>query len=117
MRILVTGGAGFIGSHLCEALVQQGNQVTVLDDLSTGRFENIEHIPGLTSVIDSTLNKEIVRDLVREADVVYHLAATVGVQLVVEQPSQRGRGMGGGVESHVVDRTTSSELEVKDRSD
>ena len=86
MRILVTGGAGFIGSHLCEALVQQGNQVTVLDDLSTGRFENIEHIPGLTSVIDSTLNKEIVRDLVREADVVYHLAATVGVQLVVDQP-------------------------------
>ncbi|HOF40210.1 MAG TPA: GDP-mannose 4,6-dehydratase [Candidatus Hydrogenedentes bacterium] len=86
MRILVTGGAGFIGSHLCEALVSQGNQVTVLDDLSTGRFENIEHIAGLTSVIDSTLNKELVRDLVREADVVYHLAATVGVQLVVEQP-------------------------------
>lgn len=86
MRVLVTGGAGFIGSHLCEALVHQGNQVTVLDDLSTGRFENIEHISGLTCVVDSTLNKEIVRDLVREADVVYHLAATVGVQLVVEQP-------------------------------
>ncbi|MGI6459135.1 MAG: NAD-dependent epimerase/dehydratase family protein [Candidatus Hydrogenedentales bacterium] len=86
MRILVTGGAGFIGSHLCEALVNQGNEVTVLDDLSTGRFENIEHITGLTSVIDSTLNKELVRDLVRETDVVYHLAATVGVQLVVEQP-------------------------------
>jgi UDP-glucose 4-epimerase len=86
MRVLVTGGAGFIGSHLCEALVHQGNQVTVLDDLSTGRFENIEHISGLTCVVDSTLNKEIVRDLVREADVVYHLAATVGVQLVVNQP-------------------------------
>lgn len=86
MRALVTGGAGFIGSHLCEALVHQGHQVSVLDDLSTGQFENIEHIPGLTCVIDSTLNKEIVRDLVREADVVYHLAATVGVQLVVDQP-------------------------------
>ncbi|HOD51664.1 MAG TPA: GDP-mannose 4,6-dehydratase [Candidatus Hydrogenedentes bacterium] len=86
MRVLVTGGAGFIGSHLCEALVHQGHQVTVLDDLSTGRFENIEHISGLTCVVDTTLNKDIVRDLVREADVVYHLAATVGVQLVVEQP-------------------------------
>lgn len=86
MRVLVTGGAGFIGSHLCEALVHQGSRVTVLDDLSTGRFENIEHISGLTCVVDSTLNKEIVRDLVRESDVVYHLAATVGVQLVVEQP-------------------------------
>lgn len=86
MKALVTGGAGFIGSHLCEALAARGNQVFVLDDLSTGRFENIEHIPGLTCVIDSTLNQEIVRDLVREVDVVYHLAATVGVQLVVEQP-------------------------------
>lgn len=86
MRVLVTGGAGFIGSHLCEALVHQGSRVTVLDDLSTGRFENIEHISGLTCVVDSTLNEEIVRDLVRESDVVYHLAATVGVQLVVEQP-------------------------------
>ena len=65
MRVLVTGGAGFIGSHLCEALVRQGNQVFVLDDLSTGRFENIEHIPALTCVIDSTLNQEIVRDLLR----------------------------------------------------
>ena len=86
MRVLVTGGAGFIGSHLCEALVRQGNQVFVLDDLSTGRFENIEHIPALTCVIDSTLNQEIVRDLVRDVDVVYHLAATVGVQLVVDDP-------------------------------
>ncbi|HOE66187.1 MAG TPA: GDP-mannose 4,6-dehydratase [Candidatus Hydrogenedentes bacterium] len=86
MRVLVTGGAGFIGSHLCEALVRQGNQVFVLDDLSTGRFENIEHIPALTCVIDSTLNQEIVRDLVRDVDVIYHLAATVGVQLVVDDP-------------------------------
>ncbi|MFA7692117.1 MAG: NAD-dependent epimerase/dehydratase family protein [Candidatus Hydrogenedentes bacterium] len=86
MRILVTGGAGFIGSHLCEALNAQGHKVFVLDDLSTGRFENIEALPDLTCVIDSTLNQDIVRDLVREVDVVFHLAATVGVQLVVNHP-------------------------------
>ncbi len=88
MRALVTGGAGFIGSHLCETLVHQGAEVFVLDDLSTGQFENIEHITGLTCVIDSALNQEIVRDMVREVDVVYHLAATVGVQLVVDHPVQ-----------------------------
>ncbi len=86
MRVLVTGGAGFIGSHLCEALVAQGDKVFVLDDLSTGRFENIEHLPDVTCIIDTTLNQEIVRDLVREVDAVYHLAATVGVQLVVNHP-------------------------------
>ena len=86
MRVLVTGGAGFIGSHLCEALVAQGDRVFVLDDLSTGRFENIEHLSNVDCIIDSTLNQEIVRDLVREVDVVYHLGATVGVQLVVNNP-------------------------------
>ncbi|MDQ1256898.1 MAG: UDP-glucose 4-epimerase [Candidatus Hydrogenedentes bacterium] len=88
MKVLVTGGAGFIGSHLCEALVARGDAVFVLDDLSTGRFENIEHISGVTCVIDSTLNQEIVRDLVREVDAVYHLAAAVGVELVVNHPIQ-----------------------------
>ncbi|GMW01051.1 MAG: UDP-glucose 4-epimerase [Candidatus Hydrogenedentota bacterium] len=86
MKALVTGGAGFIGSHLCEALIRRGDQVFVLDDLSSGQFENIEHLEGLTCVIDTALNQEIVRDLVREVDVVYHLAATVGVQLVVDDP-------------------------------
>lgn len=86
MRVLVTGGAGFIGSHLCEALCRKGDKVFVLDDLSTGRFENIEHLPEVECIIDTTLNEEIVRDLVRECDVVYHLAATVGVQLVVNHP-------------------------------
>jgi len=87
MRVLVTGGAGFIGSHLCEALLARGEQVFVLDDLSTGRFQNIEPLAArLTCVIDSTLNQQIVRELVREVDVVYHLAATVGVQLVVNAP-------------------------------
>ncbi|HNR30476.1 MAG TPA: GDP-mannose 4,6-dehydratase [Candidatus Hydrogenedentes bacterium] len=89
MRALVTGGAGFIGSHLCEALAARGDTVWVLDDLSTGRFENIEHLTDrITCVIDSTLNQETVRELVRDVDVVYHLAATVGVQLVVSQPVQ-----------------------------
>ncbi|MCC6487585.1 MAG: NAD-dependent epimerase/dehydratase family protein [Candidatus Hydrogenedentes bacterium] len=86
MKALVTGGAGFIGSHLCEALVRRGDTVFVLDDLSTGRFENIERLEGVTCVVDSTLNQEIVRDLMREADVVFHLAATLGVQLVVDEP-------------------------------
>lgn len=88
MKALVTGGAGFIGSHLCEALAQRGDTVFVLDDLSTGRYENIAHIPGIKCIVDSTLNQEIVRDLVRDVDVVYHLAATVGVKLVVTQPIQ-----------------------------
>ncbi len=86
MRVLVTGGAGFIGSHLCEFLVAQGQEVFVLDDLSTGSYENIEHIKGITCVVDSTLNQDIVRDMVREVQAVYHLAATVGVQLVVSEP-------------------------------
>ncbi|MBI1317899.1 MAG: NAD-dependent epimerase/dehydratase family protein [Candidatus Hydrogenedens sp.] len=87
MRVLVTGGAGFIGSHLCDALVARGDEVFVLDNLSTGRYENIEHLDKqITCVVDSTLNQEIVRDLVRETEVVYHLGATVGVKLVVERP-------------------------------
>jgi UDP-glucose 4-epimerase len=86
MRVLVTGGAGFIGSHLCEALVARGDDVLVLDDLSTGRFGNIEHLDSVECVIDSVLHQDIVRDMVREVDVVYHLAATVGVQLVVDKP-------------------------------
>lgn len=89
MRALVTGGAGFIGSHLCEALLARGDDVFVLDDLSTGRFENIEHLGSrVTCVVDSTLNQETVREMVRQVDVVYHLAASVGVQLVVSQPTR-----------------------------
>lgn len=88
MKALITGGAGFIGSHLCETLAARGDSIFVLDDLSTGRFENIEHISDVECVIDSVSNRDIVRDLVREVDVVYHLAATVGVQLVVDKPIQ-----------------------------
>ena len=71
MKALVTGGAGFIGSHLCEELLRHNHEVFVLDDLSTGRFVNIEHLDGrVTSVIDSTLNQEIVRDLVQQGRIV-----------------------------------------------
>lgn len=88
MRILITGGAGFIGSHLCEFLMQRGDDVLVLDDLSTGKFENIEHIPGIECIIDTTLNQDIVHDLVKDVDMVFHLAATVGVNLVINNPIQ-----------------------------
>lgn len=88
-RALITGGAGFIGSHLSEALLAQGWQVTVIDDLSTGRFENIQHLvadPHFQPVID-TITHEVVMDrLVGECDLIFHLAAAVGVELIVRDP-------------------------------
>jgi UDP-glucose 4-epimerase len=89
MRALITGGAGFIGSHLAETLTLQGHQVTVLDDLSTGRLENVAHLaktPGFRCVIDSVTNESVLLPLVDQADVVFHLAAAVGVKLVVQAP-------------------------------
>lgn len=88
MNVLVTGGAGFIGSHLCDRLVARGDRVTVLDDLSTGRGENLE--PALASgrlsfVQGSVLDRDRVRELVSDAELVVHLAAVVGVRLVLEQ--------------------------------
>ncbi|RME43637.1 MAG: NAD-dependent epimerase/dehydratase family protein [Chloroflexi bacterium] len=88
-RVLITGGAGFIGSHLAEALLDRGHQVTVLDDLSTGRFENIEHLvgrPGFGFAIDSIANATVLDRLASESNVIVHLAAAVGVQLIVESP-------------------------------
>jgi len=86
---LITGGAGFIGSHLAEALLERGSGVTVIDDLSTGRFENIAHLvdrPEFRFAID-TITTEIVLDrLVSECDLIYHLAAAVGVELIVKDP-------------------------------
>lgn len=88
-RYLITGGAGFIGSHLAERLLSQGQKVTVIDDLSTGQFGNIEHLvgnPNFHFAID-TINNEIVLDrLASECDVIFHLAAAVGVKLIVENP-------------------------------
>lgn len=86
---LVTGGAGFIGSHLCERLLADGATVTVLDDLSTGRYENIaalEGKPGFHLLIDSVLSEPTVESLVRGCDAVFHLASAVGVRLIMEQP-------------------------------
>ncbi len=89
MHILVTGGAGFIGSHLADALIARGDSVTVLDDLSTGSIANIRQLKGCERfqyVIDSVMNKPLLAELVDEADVVAHLAAAVGVRLIVESP-------------------------------
>ena len=89
MRALITGGAGFIGSHLVDRLLADGHQVIVLDNLSTGRHENIEHLIGRADfefVLGSILNEELVDELVGRADAVFHLAAAVGVQLIVEKP-------------------------------
>jgi UDP-glucose 4-epimerase len=87
--VLVTGGAGFIGSHLCELLLDSGSEVFALDDLSTGSERNIFHLterPGFHLVVDSVLSPSVVSELVHRCDVVYHLAAVVGVRLIVEQP-------------------------------
>lgn len=89
MRALVTGGAGFIGSHLAEALIGRGHQVTVIDDLSTGRVENLAaaaQSPLLRTHWASILEEERLQELVDEADVVYHLAAAVGVRLILDKP-------------------------------
>ena len=89
MRALITGGAGFIGSHLSEALLDRGDEVLVLDDLSTGAIENIAHLKGRRGFeyfIDSVENEPLLAELVDRSDVVFHLAAAVGVKLIVEQP-------------------------------
>ena len=89
MRAFVTGGAGFIGSHLSEKLLNLGHQVTIIDDLSTGRMENIEHLigqPGFTFAIESILNETVMDRLVCECDIIFHLAASVGVELIVNHP-------------------------------
>jgi UDP-glucose 4-epimerase len=86
-RVLITGGAGFIGSHLADRLLADGEEVTIIDDLSTGSFENIAHLeghPNFRYVIDTILDEEVMANLVEECDVVYHLAAAVGVAYVIE---------------------------------
>lgn len=88
-RALITGGMGFVGSHLAEALLEKGYRVTVADNLSTGRFENIQHLlghPSFRFAVDDVNNEHVIDRLVSDADVVFHLAAAVGVQLIVENP-------------------------------
>lgn len=91
MHYLVTGGAGFIGSHLSELLLRTGHKVTILDDLSTGRYENVaalESHAAFRFVKDTVLHTELVERLVRECDQVFHLASAVGVKLIMEHPVQ-----------------------------
>jgi UDP-glucose 4-epimerase len=85
----LTGGAGFIGSHLAERLLELGHEVQVLDNLSTGSIDNIAHLkgrPGFSYVIDTVTNEPLLAEMIDQCDVVYHLAAAVGVKLIVEQP-------------------------------
>ena len=89
MKALVTGGAGFIGSHLAERLLQAGHEVGVIDNLSTGSIDNIAHlkrIPGFSYVIDTIDNEPLLAEWIDRSEVVFHLAAAVGVKLIVERP-------------------------------
>jgi UDP-glucose 4-epimerase len=89
LRVLITGGAGFIGSHLADAYLQRGDEVLVIDDLSTGTIDNIQHLksnPRFQYTIDSVHNQPVTAELVDQSDIVIHLAAAVGVKLIVESP-------------------------------
>ncbi len=89
MKILITGGAGFVGSHLADKLIGEGHEITVIDDLSTGRYSNVEHLEGKKNfrlIIDTVLNDKLMEELIRETDRVYHMASAVGVKLIMEHP-------------------------------
>ena len=89
MKYLITGGCGFIGSHLAEALLNNNHQVTVLDDLSTGKFANVQsfaHLPNFKALIGSVTDEALVNEAVRDCDTVFHLASAVGVRLIMEKP-------------------------------
>jgi UDP-glucose 4-epimerase len=89
VKALITGGAGFVGSHLAEALLERGDTVHVLDNLSTGSIDNIEHLkgrPGFHYAVDTVMNEQVIAEMVDRVNVVFHLAAAVGVKLIVESP-------------------------------
>lgn len=91
MKILITGGAGFIGSHLADRLIADGHDVTVIDNLSTGRYSNVAHLEDherFHLIIDTVLNEKLMEELIRETDRVYHMASAVGVRLIMERPVQ-----------------------------
>jgi len=91
MKILITGGAGFVGSHLADRLQAEGHDITVIDNLSTGRYSNIAHLEGrerFRLIIDTVLNEKLMEELIRETDRVYHMASAVGVRLIMERPVQ-----------------------------
>jgi len=89
MRVLITGGAGFIGSHLAEAYLERGDEVWILDDLSTGGIQNVDHLrgrPGFHYVVETVMNVPVLAECIDRCDAVVHLAAAVGVRLIVESP-------------------------------
>jgi UDP-glucose 4-epimerase len=89
MRVLITGGAGFVGSHLAETLLDRGDEVFIIDNLSTGSIDNVVHLktqPRFHYTIDSVSNEPVLAELIDRSDIVVHLAAAVGVKLIVEQP-------------------------------
>jgi UDP-glucose 4-epimerase len=89
MKILITGGAGFIGSHLAEKLLKEGHTVSVIDNLSTGKYSNIIHLvkeQNFSYTIDSILNRDVLRNMVKNCDQIYHLAAAVGVKYIIDNP-------------------------------
>jgi UDP-glucose 4-epimerase len=91
MRVLITGGAGFVGSHLSELLLERGDEVFILDNLSTGSIDNVVHLkahPKFHYTIDTVTNEPVLAELIDRCDIVVHLAAAVGVKLIVEQPVQ-----------------------------
>lgn len=91
MKILITGGAGFVGSHLADKLHNEGHEITIIDNLSTGRYANVEHLEGEKNfrlIIDTVLNESLMEELVRETDRVFHMASAVGVKLIMERPVQ-----------------------------
>jgi len=101
LRYLITGGAGFVGSHLAELLLSQGHEALVLDDLSTGRYENLAHLDDggrLRIIVDTVNHADIVNDCVKEVQAVFHLASAVGVRLIIEQPVRTIESIVGGTD-------------------
>jgi UDP-glucose 4-epimerase len=89
MNILITGGAGFVGSHLADKLIAEGHRVTVIDDLSTGRYSNVKHLennPNFRLIIDTVLDQRLMEELIRDSDRVFHMASAVGVKLIMDHP-------------------------------
>ncbi|HUF03755.1 MAG TPA: GDP-mannose 4,6-dehydratase [Aridibacter sp.] len=89
MKTLITGGAGFVGSHLADRLIEEGHHITVIDDLSTGRYQNVAHLEGherFRLIIDTVLDTSLMEELIRESDRVFHMASAVGVKLIMERP-------------------------------
>lgn len=98
---LITGGAGFVGSHLAERLLDDGFRITILDNLSTGLYANVAHLEGrsdVTLIIDTVFNERLMSELIRECDLVFHLASAVGVKLIMERPVHTIETIFGGTE-------------------